>query len=232
LFDPDELARWISVGTEQNPRTSLVCVEQTHNALGGAVLPLAGLRRVFETATGHGVAVHMDGARIWNAVAATGVSGADYAACADTVSFCLSKGLCAPVGSMLCGPAEFVARARFARKRLGGGMRQSGILAAAGLIAMREMRQRLADDNSRARRLAGEIAELPGFVVEPAEVQTNIAFVRLEKLDPFRVVAAAAREGILLCASGKDQIRFVTHHDVDDEDVTRLIDFLQRQAKD
>ena len=231
LMDAAEIARWISSGNEHTPRTALVCVEQTHNFHGGAVVPLDGLRRIFETAKSRGVAVHMDGARLWNAVAASGVCGADYGACADTVSFCLSKGLCAPVGSLLCGPAEFLARARFVRKRLGGGMRQSGVIAAAGLVALREMRTRLADDHAKARRIAEGLAALPGFAVDLAAVQTNIVFVRLERLDPVRVVEAAGREGLRLYATGPQQIRFVTHHDVDDDDVARLLDFLRIAAR-
>jgi threonine aldolase len=230
LMDADEIAGWISPGSEHTPRTGLVVVEQTHNFHGGAVVPLGGLRRIHDVAHARGVPVHMDGARLWNAVAASGVSGADYAACAETVSFCLSKGLCAPVGSLLSGPAEFITRARYARKRVGGGMRQSGVLAAAGLIALREMRQRLAEDHVRARRIAERLATLPGFGVDLEAVQTNIVFVRLEKLDPARVVEEAAKERILLYATGPKQIRFVTHHDVDDDDVARLLAFLERLA--
>ena len=226
LMDADEIARWISPGNEHTPRTGLVCVEQTHNFHGGAVVPLDGLRGIFDAAKSRGVPVHMDGARLWNAVAATGISAAAHAACADTVSVCLSKALCAPVGSILAGPAEFLARARFVRKRLGGGMRQSGVIAAAGLVALREMRHRLAEDHANARRIAEGLAALPGFAVDLAAVQTNIVFVRLQRLDPARVVEAAAAERIRLYATGPDQIRFVTHHDVDDDDVTRLLDFL------
>jgi threonine aldolase len=229
LMDADEIDRWISSGSEHTPRTALVCVEQTHNFHGGAVMSLDGLRKIHDTASRRGVPVHMDGARMWNAVAATGISGADYAACAETVSFCLSKGLCAPVGSVLCGPEEFLARARFVRKRLGGGMRQSGVLAAAGLVALREMRERLAEDHVRARRIAESLASLPGFEVDLAAVQTNIVFVRLETLDPARIVEEAAAETIRLYATGPRQIRLVTHHDVDDDDVDRLLAFLRRQ---
>jgi len=228
LMDADEIARWISPGNHHTPRTGLVIVEQTHNFHGGVVLPLDGLRRIHETAKSRGVAVHMDGARLWNAVAAGGVSAADYAACADTVSFCLSKGLCAPVGSLLCGTSSFIESARFHRKRVGGGMRQSGVLAAAGLIALREMRDRLKDDHARARRIAEKLAATPGFAVDLAAVQTNIVFVRLQKLSPAQVVEEAAFEKIRLYATGPDQIRFVTHHDVDDDDVSRLLDFLAR----
>jgi threonine aldolase len=228
LMDADEIARWITPGSEHTPRTGLVIVEQTHNFHGGTVLPLDGLRRIQDVCRARGVPVHMDGARLWNAVAASGKSGADHAAFADTVSFCLSKGLCAPVGSLLCGPRKFIETARFHRKRVGGGMRQSGVLAAAGLVALREMRGRLGEDNARARRIAERLAATPGFEVDLAAVQTNIVFVRLQKLDPGRVVEEAAKERLRLYATGPQQIRLVTHHDVDDDDVNRLLAFLER----
>ena len=196
------------------------------------MVPLDGLRAIAHVCRERGVPVHMDGARLWNAVAASGTSGAEYAACADTVSFCLSKGLCAPVGSLLCGPADFIRRARFARKRVGGGMRQSGVLAAAGLVALREMRDRLAEDHARARRIAEALTGVTGFSVDAGLVQTNIVFVRLEDLDPARVVDAAAAESIRLYATGPRQIRLVTHHDVDDDDVDRLLALLTRLARE
>lgn len=229
LMDAGEVAGWISSGSEHTPRTALVCVEETHNFHGGAVVPLEGLRQIHETARARGVPVHMDGARLWNAVAASGRSAEEFAACAETVSFCLSKGLCAPVGSLLCGPAEFLARARFARKRLGGGMRQSGVLAAAGLVALREMRGRLAEDHARARRIAEGLLSR-GCEVDLAAVQTNIVFARWKGDDAAAVVEAAARERIRLYATGPRQIRFVTHHDVDDDDVERLLAFMERLA--
>lgn len=231
VMDPDEVARWITPGSEHTPKTALLVVEQTHNFHGGAVQPLDRLRAVTDAARSRGVAVHMDGARLWNAVAATGIDGATYAACADTVSFCLSKGLGAPVGSLLCGPREFLTRARFVRKRLGGGMRQCGVLAAAGLIALRDHRARLAEDNARARRLAEGVAAIAPFQVDPARVDTNIVFVGTGTLDPARIVEEARKRDILLYATGARQIRFVTHYDVDDACVARLLELLGAVAR-
>ena len=231
LMDADQVARWISSGNEHTPRTALVCVEQTHNFHGGAVVPLDGLRAVSEAARSRGVAVHMDGARLWNAVAASGIDGATYGALADTVSFCLSKGLGAPVGSLLCGPAEFLARARFWRKRLGGGMRQSGILAAAGLVALREMRSRLTQDHARARRVAEAVATTAPYVTDVSAAETNIVFFGTGRIDAARIVAEAAARGILLYAVGPHRMRIVTHYDVDDACVDRLIELLRDVAR-
>jgi threonine aldolase len=231
LMDADEVASWISTGSEHTPRTALVCVEQTHNFHGGAVLPIEGLRAIALAARTRGVAVHMDGARLWNAVVATGIDAAAYAACADTVSFCLSKGLCAPVGSLLCGPAEFLTRARFWRKRLGGGMRQSGVLAAAGRIALRDMRHRLAEDHARARRFAETLATVAPYAVDPAAVDTNIVFFGTGPVAAARVVDEAKLRDILLYAVGPHRMRVVTHHDVDDAAVDRLLELLRHVAR-
>jgi threonine aldolase len=231
LMDPAEVASWISGGNEHTPRTALVCLEQTHNFHGGAVVPIDGLRAVSEAARTRGVAVHMDGARLWNAVAASRIDAREYAALADTVSFCLSKGLGAPAGSLLCGPAEFLARARFWRKRLGGGMRQSGVLAAAGLIGLREMRHRLAEDHTRARRFAEALAAIGSYTLDLAAVETNIVFFDTGSIDAARIVEAARARDILLYATGPHRMRIVTHHDVDDACVGRLIELLTDLAR-
>lgn len=231
LMDPAEVAGWISSGSEHTPRTALLCVEQTHNFHGGAVQPLEGLRALSELARSRGVAVHMDGARLFNACAATGIEPATYAACADTVSFCLSKGLGAPVGSLLCGPAEFLTRARFWRKRLGGGMRQSGVLAAAGRLALRDGRHALAGDHRRARRIADELAGVPPYAVDPSAVETNIVFFDTGRVEAARIVEEARRRGILLFAVGAHRMRVVTHRDVDDGAVDRLLELLRDVAR-
>ena len=229
LMDAADVDRWMLPRSEHTPGTSLVCVEQTHNFHGGVVMPLDGLRAIRDVAHAKGARVHMDGARMFNAVAATQDStAADHAACADTVSFCLSKGLCAPVGSLLCGDVEFIAQARFHRKRLGGGMRQSGVIAAAGRVALREMCARLVDDHALARHLATGIAAIDGYSVDPTLVDTNILFVETGDLVAAEVVAFAAAEDVLLYATGVHQIRFVTHHDVTDAHVDRLLGILER----
>jgi threonine aldolase len=184
-------------------RTAAISVENTHNFAGGAVLPLADLRDLREYATGMGVGVHMDGARIWNAHVATGTPLAEYGAAADVMAVCLSKGLGAPVGSLMVGSADAVAEARIWRKRMGGGMRQVGILAAGGLHALDHHIERLADDHAHARL----IAEACG--VDPASVDTNIVVVQRSDAPAF--VAAAHEEGVVVSMVGPTAVRLVTH---------------------
>ncbi len=186
--------------------TAAISVENTHNFAGGAVLPLADLTDLRAFADARGASVHLDGARIWNAHVATGVPLAEYGAVADVVCVCLSKGLGAPVGSLVVGPADLVAEARVRRKRLGGGMRQVGILAAGGLFALDHHVERLADDHAHARLLA----EACG--VDPATVDTNI--VAFERPDAAAFVAAAREVGVLAGAVGARTVRLVTHLDV------------------
>ena len=231
LMDADAVRAWMLPRSEHTPGTSLVCVEQTHNFHGGVVMPIAGLQAIADVARAGGARVHMDGARLFNAVAASGTSAADQAAVADTVCFCLSKGLCAPVGSLLCGELEFIEQARFHRKRLGGGMRQSGVLAAAGLVALREMTERLGDDHRRAQQLAVGIADIGApYAVDASAVGTNIVFVGTGSVLAKSVVDAGAEDHVLLYATGEHQIRFVTHHDVGDDHVERLLRLLRRMA--
>jgi threonine aldolase len=195
--------------------TAAVAVENTHNFGGGVVQPLAAVRHLREVTADVGVAVHMDGARLWNAHVATGTALRDYATCADTVSVCLSKGRGAPVGSVLVSSAENIARARVWRKRIGAGMRQAGVLAAAGLYALDHHVDRLADDHRRARQLAEAAdAALPG-VVDAAAVQTNIVVLKIS--DAKAVAARAADRGVLISVLGPTTARLVTHLDVDDE---------------
>ncbi|WP_369811096.1 low specificity L-threonine aldolase [Quadrisphaera sp. DSM 44207] len=204
--------------------TAAVAVEDTHNFGGGTVQPLESLRRLRAVTAAAGVAVHLDGARLWNAAAATGADLADLGRCADTVSVSLSKGLGAPVGSLLVAGAERVARARVERKRLGGGMRQVGILAAAGLHALEHHLERLADDHARARRLALACAEaLPGCV-DPALVETNIVVLAVP--DAPALAARAQDGGVAVSVLGPRTARLVTHLDVDDDAVASAVDVL------
>ena len=182
----------------------------------------AELDAVIDRARAGGLAVHCDGARIWNASIALGVSPAVLVAKTDTVMFCLSKGLAAPVGSLLCGTADAIAVAREDRSRLGGGMRQAGVIAAAGVVALETMVDRLADDHARARRLAVALAErFPGSV-EPERIETNIVCACASAL-PDDIVASLARRGVLAGTIDVDTVRFVTHKDVDDADLDRAI---------
>jgi threonine aldolase len=199
--------------------TAAIAVENTHNFGGGTVQPLEQLQRLKHGADELGIAVHLDGARLWNAHIATGVPLADYGALGDTVSVCLSKGLGAPVGSVLVSGAERIAAARVWRKRYGGGMRQVGVLAAAGRYALDHHLGRLAEDHARARRLADAVATVRSELVDPAAVETNIVVLDLAPagLAATDVAAAARDSGVLLSVLGPRRLRLVTHLDVDDD---------------
>jgi threonine aldolase len=191
-------------------RTAAIAVENTHNFAGGTVLPLADLRALRAYADSVGVKVHLDGARIWNAHVATGTPLAEYGAIADVLSVCLSKGLGAPIGSLVVGTADAIAETRVRRKRMGGGMRQVGILAAAGLHALDHHVERLADDHANARVLAEAVG------VDPATVETNI--VVAQRADAPGFVARAREDGVLISAVGPTAVRLVTHLDVTEAD--------------
>ncbi len=223
-MDPELVARNIRKPNVHTPRTSLICVENTHNNWSGAVLPLENLRALRALADENALRIHLDGARIFNASVASGVPVGDYAALVDSVQFCLSKGLSAPVGSLLCADGESMVFARRFRKALGGGMRQVGILAAPGLIALEEMPARLREDHDRAKRLAREIQDLPGVKLDAESIETNIVIFGFEhpKLSTADFLARLKEKGVLALALGVG-IRFVTHKDVGDEDVDRAV---------
>ncbi|HEY4158536.1 MAG TPA: low-specificity L-threonine aldolase [Polyangiaceae bacterium] len=218
LFDRDDLAARILPLADYHPRSSLVCLENTHNRAGGRVFPDADVRAIAALARERGLALHLDGARLWNAAVASGLSEKTLAESADTVSVCFSKGLGAPVGSALCGSRELVARARRFRKMLGGGMRQAGILAAGALYALEHGRARLSDDHAAARVLA-RIVEQAGATATPPE--TNLVLLNLPGLPAARVVADCRELGVLLNATGPSTLRAVTHRDVTATDVER-----------
>ena len=206
------------------PEVSLVSIENTHMAASGAPWTTARLEAIVEAAGP--LPIHMDGARLFNAVAATGVPAAEWAAPATTVMCCLSKGLCAPVGSLLAGSEDVITEARLARKRLGGGMRQAGVLAAPGLIALQDMVGRLPEDHARAARLADAVAlRWPDCGLDPASVRTNI--VTFTHAEPEKFLAHLEGHGVLAHAIAPETVRFVTHHDVDDAGVTRAIAALE-----
>jgi threonine aldolase len=222
-MDPDEVERNIRKPSVHLPRTSLICVENTHNNWGGAIVPIENIRLLRNLALHHDIRLHLDGARIFNASVATGIPVKEYAALADSMMFCLSKGLSAPVGSLLVGPKDFIAFARRIRKALGGGMRQVGVLAAPGIVALTEMADRLKEDHARAKKLALNIAGLPGIRLNPEHVQTNIIILGFER-PPFSVtdfLAELKNLGVLALAAPGGGIRLVTHKDVGDEDVER-----------
>ncbi|MBM3297761.1 MAG: aminotransferase class I/II-fold pyridoxal phosphate-dependent enzyme [Candidatus Aminicenantes bacterium] len=221
-MDPEEVERNVRQAAVHTPRTSLVCLENTHNNCSGTVLPLDNMKAVRAVADRHGLRVHLDGARIFNASTASGVPVKDYAAQADSVMFCLSKALSAPVGSMLVGPRDFIDYSRRLRKMLGGGMRQVGVLAAAGLIALRDMTGRLGDDHRRARALAEAIAPLPGVTLDPSDVETNIVLFTFKhpRLGAADLIRELKDRGVWALAV-LGGVRLVTHKDVDDADVAR-----------
>jgi threonine aldolase len=225
-IDLDQLVRYVpdDIDDPHLALPRLVCVENTHMWSGGRVYPLAELGRLGTTARRLHLRVHMDGARIVNAAVASGRSLAEICAPVDTVQFCLSKGLGAPVGSVLCGSAEAIGRARRGRKLLGGGMRQAGVVAAAGLWALEHNVERLADDHARARTLAEALTECPRVDVDPAQVETNIVLARVRDPDddPRAVIADLAAEGVLGGELGDHRtVRLVTHLDVDDAALER-----------
>jgi threonine aldolase len=197
-------------------QTGLIEIENTHNMAGGTVTPLDVLEEIWAGAKDAGVPLHLDGARIFNAATSLGVGVIELTRGFDTVMFCLSKGLCAPVGSMLVGTRQQMERARIFRKALGGGMRQVGVLAAAGLVALETMTARLAEDHANARLLAGPLAEMRGVDLDLASVQSNIVRFRLKDGKNAPELAARLKErGVLVGAVGPDAVRLVTHHDVD-----------------
>ncbi|MBM3293599.1 MAG: aminotransferase class I/II-fold pyridoxal phosphate-dependent enzyme [Candidatus Aminicenantes bacterium] len=225
-MDPEDVERSVRKPNVHTPQTTLICVENTHNNWGGAVLPLDNLKALRAVADRHGLRLHIDGARIFNASTASGVPVRDYARCADSMMFCLSKGLGAPIGSMLAGPTDFIDYGRRIRKALGGGMRQVGVIAAAGLLALTEMVGRLVEDHRRAERLAEAIAAFPGVKIDPADVQTNILIFGFEhpRLTIPAFLGGLRERGVLaLAAPGDVGIRMVTHKDVDDEDVEQAV---------
>jgi threonine aldolase len=207
-------------------QTGLVWLENSHNIAGGTVTPLPVLEEIWAGAKAAGLPLHLDGARVFNAATALQTSVAELTRGFDTVMFCLSKGLGAPVGSMLVGSKEHIARARSFRKALGGGMRQAGILAAAGLIALTEMPWRLKDDHANARLLAEAIAACPGAKIDLEGVQTNIVIFNVA--DAAAVVAGLKAEGVVASAIGPDAVRLVTHFDVSREECERVAAMLPR----
>ena len=207
-----------------HPRTALVVLENTHNYAGGRVISVERMAAIRAVAQRRGLKVHLDGARLWNAVVATKTPIAQFAAQVDTLTFCFSKGLGCPVGSMLVGSRKDIERARRIRKALGGGMRQVGILAAAAEFALDHLVERLADDHARARRLAAAFAALPGCLVDPATVETNIVFVERPAGDAAELERRLAAAGVRAIALAVDRLRLVTHRDVGDGEVARAIE--------
>ena len=231
FLTPEQVQESLRPANIHVPPTGLVCLENTHNRHGGTCCTPEEIAAVAAVAHAAGVPVHVDGARLFNAAVALRRDVREFAQPVDSVTFCLSKGLAAPVGSVVCGSAAFIERARRVRKMVGGGMRQAGIIAAAGLISLERMVDRLAEDHANARTLAEAVAVMPALAVDLASVQTNIVIIRVDRGDRSRSVAAtdelakgcAARK-VKIHAMGPTAIRCVTHKDVDAEDVRRAVD--------
>ncbi len=223
VIDPETLRPAVLPENVHFPRATLLCLENTHNAAGGKVFPLRKFATVAQAAHEMGLKVHLDGARLFNAAAATGIPAGEWCAHADTVSVCSSKGLGAPVGSLLAGDEETIAEARRARKMFGGGMRQAGVIAAASLYAVENNRGRLAEDHRRAEKLAEGLAGAGYEVVWP---ETNIVLVETRESD--ELLQALEKEGVLATRGAADTVRLCTHLDVDDEDIETTIESATR----
>jgi threonine aldolase len=222
----DDIRNAIRPDDPHDPITRLVALENTHNRCGGVALSAEYTRAVGALAHEHDLKLHIDGARIFNAAVAQGVTAAELAAPADSVTFCLSKALCAPVGSVLCGSRQFISRAHRVRKMLGGGMRQAGVLAAAGIVALETMIDRLAEDHARARRLAKGLAAIPGLAVDGVP-QTNMVFVSLVDgvpADAEQVVERLSGLGVKVGDVAERRFRLVTHYWIDDAAVDRAVE--------
>lgn len=226
LFTADEFEAAIKPSSYYLPRTSLVSIENTHNASGGRVFPQGDVVEIARRAHERGMKVHLDGARLWNASARSGLSPAELAAPADSVSVCFSKGLGAPVGSALVGAEPLIADCRRLRKMLGGGMRQAGVLAAGALFALQSQRGRLLDDHSNAQFLAESLARSPQLSIDLESVQTNIVCFALSKPRAAQLVELAREQGVLVNAMGPGSVRAVTHLDVDRQQISRAAEVL------
>jgi len=222
----EQIAKAIAPKIYYRAATGLVAIENSHNMAGGTVTPLAVLEDIWAGARDAGLPTHLDGARGFNAAEALGIDVAELTSGFDTVMFCLSKGLGAPVGSMLVGSRETIARARVFRKALGGGMRQAGVLAAAGLIALEEMPKRLGEDHANARLMAEAVAACDGVWCDLESVQTNIVFFTLLAGGAAEFVARMKAQGVLCSAIGADQVRLVTHYDVGRAECERAAELL------
>ena len=215
------------------PRTRLIILENTHNGCSGYPLDADYMKAVKEIAHQHNLKIHVDGARIFNAAVALNMEPKDLVADADSISFCLSKGLAAPVGSVICGTQDFIAKARRARKVVGGGMRQAGVLAAAGIVALNEMVNRLAEDHANAKKLAAGLSEIPGLSIDPDQIHTNIIYLGVEREDltsaEFTQQVDAA--GVRMLPMGPQKVRAVTHYHITPEDIDQALKVISKIMK-
>lgn len=229
-LDVQEIQTAIRPDNEHYPRTRLICLENTHNAAGGRVLRPEYLKSVGTLARENQLKLHVDGARVFNAAVALGVEASALAADADSLTFCLTKGLSCPVGSVVVGDADFIKEARRNRKVVGGGMRQAGVFAAAGIVALNEMVERLAEDHANARRLAEGLADVRGVACDAGSVETNILFFDLvsKALSPAELAARLREQGVLISGGRSRRIRLVTHYGIEASHVDQTLRAFQR----
>lgn len=220
ILDASQIEEAIRPDDHHYPVTRLICLENTHNRGGGSIYPIEKMAEIYRLAGSEGLLVHLDGARLWNASVATGIKPHEYAQWADSVSVCLSKGLGAPIGSVVAGSKTFIDRVHRFRKMFGGGMRQVGIIAAAGIYALDHHLERLKEDHRHAKLLALGLKELKGISIDPEQVQTNIILFNIAGgMTAYEVTDAMRKKGVLIHPTGKTQIRLVTHLDVSGEDI-------------
>jgi threonine aldolase len=229
IMDPEVIERHILKRNLHTPGTTLLCLENTHNRGGGSVIPLEMMQVYRSIADEHGVKVHLDGARVFNAAVALGVDVSEIAKHVHSVNFCLSKGLRSPVGSLLCGDADFIEKARIWRKRLGGGMRQAGILAACGIVSLTKMVDRLAEDHAHAQHLAAELQGLPGLSIDMAGVQTNMVLVNTDQ-SAVSWQEWLLKEGLWCFPVAANRLRLVFHGDVSQEQTGKAIEIFRKVA--
>ncbi|KHE67240.1 low-specificity L-threonine aldolase [Halobacillus sp. BBL2006] len=231
-MDPADVRAAIRPDDIHFPETGLICLENTHNKAGGAIVPLENMQQIYEIARENNIPVHLDGARLFNAAVASGISVRRFADQADTVQFCLSKGLGAPVGSVIAGSADFIRQARKWRKRLGGGLRQVGMIAAPGLIALTEMVDRLAEDHEQAKRLAEGLSQVNGIEIE-GKVETNILLVNVGGLNQTsdEFLHHLKEQRVLAVPFGPETVRFVTNFDVSGEEIDEVIEKVHKLAR-
>ncbi|KEO85216.1 low-specificity L-threonine aldolase [Tumebacillus flagellatus] len=232
-MNPEDVRGAIRPSDIHQPVTTLICLENTHNKAGGAVVPTENMRAIHEIARENNIRVHLDGARLFNAVVASGQKPSDFAQYVDTVQFCFSKGLGAPVGSMLVGDRATIEQARVWRKRFGGGLRQVGVLAAPALLALTQNVERLAEDHANAKFLAEGLAQIPGLAIDPATVDTNIVIVNIAGLGVSETVLIdeLKKSGILCGGFGPQLVRFVTHLNISKADIVSALETIQRVVR-
>jgi threonine aldolase len=225
-LNPEDILAAIRADDAHMPQTRLIALENTHNRCGGTYLSVEYTKSIGELAKKHDLLLHIDGARIFNAAAALKVTPAELVSPADSITFCLSKGLCAPVGSIICGDEAFIQRAHRIRKQLGGGMRQAGILAAAGIVALEEIAPRMAEDHLRAKELADGLASIPGVILDPGTPHTNMVYLTLQNDMPHdakQVAKLLKEKDILVGVVGPRQFRLVTHYWINSDAVTQAV---------